>query len=122
MSTETEIRDTIQTYFDCMYESSAEKTHAAFHPNARITGYLNGKLEQMTVDAFAALARTKCRPVSATAITALVPVTSLDCAPLKLRSFPHSSVYVMAPVTAGRLPGKPAMWRCASQANATAST
>ena len=53
MSDESAIRETIQTYFDCMYESSAEKTHAAFHPEARITGYLNGALAQMTTAEFA---------------------------------------------------------------------
>lgn len=53
MSDEQQIRETIQTYFDCMYESSAEKTHAAFHPSAKITGYLNGELAQMSVGDFA---------------------------------------------------------------------
>jgi hypothetical protein len=53
MSDEQQIRDTIQTYFDCMYESSADKTHAAFHPNAKITGYLEDGLHQMSVDDFA---------------------------------------------------------------------
>jgi len=53
MSDEIQIKDTIQTYFDCMYESSAEKTHAAFHPNAKITGYLEDGLHQMSVDEFA---------------------------------------------------------------------
>ena len=53
MSDTAEIRQTIQTYFDCMYESSAEKTHAAFHPNARITGYLEDGLHEMTVGEFA---------------------------------------------------------------------
>lgn len=54
MSDESEIKDTIQTYFDCMYESSSEKTHAAFHPNAKITGYLEDGLHQMSVEEFAA--------------------------------------------------------------------
>jgi hypothetical protein len=40
MNDEEQIRSTVQTYFDCMYESSSEKTHAAFHPSAKITGYL----------------------------------------------------------------------------------
>jgi hypothetical protein len=53
MSDEKQIKDTIQTYFDCMYESSDEKTHAAFHPNAKITGYLEDGLHQMSVDEFA---------------------------------------------------------------------
>ncbi len=53
MSDEQQIKDTIQTYFDCMYESSAKKTHAAFHPNAKITGYLEDGLHQMSVDDFA---------------------------------------------------------------------
>ncbi len=49
----TAIRDTIQVYFDCMYEASAEKTHQAFHPSARITGYMQGKFSEMTVTEFA---------------------------------------------------------------------
>ena len=53
MNNEQQIRAVIQTYFDCMYESSAEKTHAAFHPAAKITGYLQGRLAQMSVDEFA---------------------------------------------------------------------
>ena len=53
MSDEQQIRDTIRTYFDCMYESSADKTHAAFHPNAKITGYLEDKLYEMSVGDFA---------------------------------------------------------------------
>jgi len=53
MSNEKQIEDTIQTYFDCMYESSAEKVHSAFHPNAKITGYLEDGLHEMTVSDFA---------------------------------------------------------------------
>ena len=53
MSDEQQIRDTIRVYFDCMYESSAEKTRAAFHPSAKITGYLQGGLHEMTVENFA---------------------------------------------------------------------
>ena len=30
MSDEQLIKDTVQTYFECMYESSEDKTHAAF--------------------------------------------------------------------------------------------
>lgn len=48
-----EIEATIQIYFDCMYESSAEKAHSAFHPNAKITGYSGDALAQMTVAEFA---------------------------------------------------------------------
>ncbi|MGD8415991.1 MAG: nuclear transport factor 2 family protein [Pseudomonadales bacterium] len=53
MSDEGEIRETIQAYFDCMYESSADKAKAVFHPAAWITGYMNGELAQMSVDDFA---------------------------------------------------------------------
>ena len=53
MSAEENIKATIQTYFDCMYESSAEKAHAAFHPNAKIAGYLPTGLVEMTVGDFA---------------------------------------------------------------------
>ena len=47
------IQKTIQTYFDCMYESDPDKVRRAFHPNARITGYINGRLQEMTVPTFA---------------------------------------------------------------------
>jgi Putative lumazine-binding len=53
MSDEHDIRQTIQTYFDGMYESSPDKTRAAFHPNATITGYLEDELHEMSVDEFA---------------------------------------------------------------------
>jgi hypothetical protein len=53
MGDEQQIKEIVQTYFDCMYESSAEKTHAAFHPNAKITGYLEDGLHEMSVEEFA---------------------------------------------------------------------
>ena len=46
------IEATIQTYFDCMFESSAEKAHAALHPNAKITGFLDGSRREMSVADF----------------------------------------------------------------------
>lgn len=53
MSDQHDIQQTIQTYFDGMHESSAEKTRIAFHPNATITGYLEDGLHEMSVDDFA---------------------------------------------------------------------
>ena len=53
MSDEHDIRQTIQTYFDGMHESSADKTRAAFHPNATLTGYLEDGLHEMSVTDFA---------------------------------------------------------------------
>ena len=53
MSDELDIRQTIQTYFDGMHESSAEKTRTTFHPNATITGYLEDGLHEMSVTDFA---------------------------------------------------------------------
>lgn len=53
MSDKERIQDAIQTYFDSMYESSSDKAHAAFHPNAKITGYLEDGLHEMAVSDFA---------------------------------------------------------------------
>ena len=53
MNDEQEIKATIQTYFECMYESSSDKAYEAFHPHARITGYLEDGLHEMSVDDFA---------------------------------------------------------------------
>ena len=53
MSDEKQIRDSLQTYFEYMHESRADKTRAAFHPSAKITGYLKGKLVELSVEDFA---------------------------------------------------------------------
>lgn len=53
MNDEQQIRDVIQCYFDSMYESSPDKVLAAFHPNAKITGYLEDGLHEMSVGDFA---------------------------------------------------------------------
>ena len=53
MNDEQQIRSTIQTYFDSMYLSNPDKAHEAFHPNARVTGYLDDELHEMSVSDFA---------------------------------------------------------------------
>ena len=53
MSDSDQIHATVQTYFDSMYESDPAKVHAAFHPDAKITGYMQGELQQMSVAQFA---------------------------------------------------------------------
>jgi hypothetical protein len=80
MNNEEQIRDTIQVYFDCMYESSAEKAHAAFHPDAKITGYLEGSLRQMTVDEFAGLVADQQPSAKEKNEPARLEILSLDIA------------------------------------------
>ena len=53
MSDESQIREVIQMYFDGMYESSAEKCHAAFHPNAMISGWSEGKFAEFSTNEWA---------------------------------------------------------------------
>jgi hypothetical protein len=53
MNDEQKIRETLQTYIDSMQESSAEKARSAFHPNAKITWYLEDGLHEMTTEDFA---------------------------------------------------------------------
>jgi len=48
------IEETIQTDFDCMYESNSDKAFKAFHPDAWITGYLPDGYQHMSVADFAA--------------------------------------------------------------------
>tara|TARA_B100000029_G_scaffold350350_1_gene342739 strand:+ start:2337 stop:2702 length:366 start_codon:yes stop_codon:yes gene_type:complete len=59
MSDQDEIQNTIQTYFDCMYESDGAKALEAFHPSAKITGYIQDELQQMSVDDFAKFVDSK---------------------------------------------------------------
>jgi len=80
MSDDTEIRDTIQTYFDCMHQSSADKAHAAFHENAKITGYLEDGLHQMSVDEFARFVASQQPSPQAQGQPARLDVVSVDVA------------------------------------------
>lgn len=78
MSDDDNIRQTIQTYFDCMYESSADKARAAFHPNARITGYLEDGLHEMTVDDFAGFVASQQPSPSEQGVPARLDIESLE--------------------------------------------
>lgn len=53
MSDETQIETVVQEYYDSLYESDSELVKKVFHENARIAGYLNGELLQMTAAEFA---------------------------------------------------------------------
>jgi hypothetical protein len=80
VSDEKQIRDTIQTYFDCMYESSADKAHAAFHPNAKITGYLEDGLHQMSVTDFAGFVASQQPSAKVNGEPVRLDIISLDIA------------------------------------------
>ena len=54
MTDEKAIRETIQIYFDAMFESDSSKVFEAFHENAKITGYIAERLTEMSVTDFAA--------------------------------------------------------------------
>jgi hypothetical protein len=80
MNDEQEIRATIQTYFDCMYESSASKARAAFHRNAKVTGYLPDGLHEMTADDFADFVAGQQPSASEKGEPARLDILSLDLA------------------------------------------
>lgn len=80
MSDESQIRDTIQTYFDSMYESSPDKVQAAFHPHAKITGYLEDELHEMSVGDFAGFVQSQQPSPKAKGEPARLDVLSLEIA------------------------------------------
>jgi hypothetical protein len=80
MSDKEEITNTIQTYFDCMYESSSEKTRAAFHPNAKITGFWEGSLHEVTVSVFAKLVESQRPSAKEKCETLPAEILSMDIA------------------------------------------
>lgn len=80
MSDDAAIRELIQIYFDGMFESSAEKTHAAFHADAKIVGELGGKLREMTVGQFADLVAANVPSAKTNGDTPRLEVVSLDIA------------------------------------------
>ena len=53
MDDKSQIEQIVHLYFDSMYESSSEKVKEVFHPNAKITGYMQGQLFEQSVDQFA---------------------------------------------------------------------
>lgn len=63
-----------------MYDSSAEKTHAAFHPNAKITGYLEDGLREMTVTDFAEFVASQRPSARERGEPARLDILSLDIA------------------------------------------
>ncbi len=74
------IKSVVDTYFECMYESSRDKALAAFHPNAWITGYLNGKLAQMSREEFADLVAKASPSAKDKGEPARLEIVSLDIA------------------------------------------
>ena len=80
MSDEQQIKDAIHTYFECMYESSEDKTHAAFHPDAKITGYLEDGLKQMSVNEFADLVASQQPSAKEKGEPARLDILSIDIA------------------------------------------
>lgn len=80
MSDQDQIEETIQTYFDCMYESSAEKVHRAFHPNAKITGYVDGVFREMSVTDFAKLVESQQPSAKEKGETLPAEILSVDIA------------------------------------------
>ena len=74
------INDTIQTYFDSMFESNGEKVHAAFHPNAKITGEIDGELHEMSVPDFAGFVESQQPSPMEKSESARLEVVSLDIA------------------------------------------
>jgi hypothetical protein len=80
VTSEDQINATIQTYFDCMYESSADKTRAAFHPDAKITGYMGGSLQQMPVEEFAEFVAKQQPSAQSQGLPARLDVLSIEIA------------------------------------------
>ena len=53
MDNKTKIEKIIKLYFDSMYHSNAQLVKEVFHPAAKITGYVEDKLEEMNTNEFA---------------------------------------------------------------------
>jgi len=80
MNDEKAIKTTIQTYFDSMNESNADKVHDAFHPHARITGYIDNELHAMTVAEFADFVASQQPSAKENGETLFGEIVSLDIA------------------------------------------
>ena len=74
------IESVIQVYFNCMYESSSEKAHAAFHPDAWISGYLPNGYQHMTVSEFGDFVAAQQPSPKSKADVARLEIISLEVA------------------------------------------
>ncbi|MEM7079722.1 MAG: nuclear transport factor 2 family protein [Pseudomonadota bacterium] len=71
----------VQVYFDSMYESSADKVIEAFHPSAKITGYMNSdELGEMTREQFAKFVARQSPSPREKGEAAILEIVSLDVA------------------------------------------
>jgi len=80
MDAQTAITATIQTYFDCMHESSSAKAHAAFHPDAWITGYLPNGYQHLSVAEFADFVASQQPSPHAQGVAPRLEILSIDIA------------------------------------------
>ena len=62
MSAKRAIESVIQTYADCMNESDSNKVKQAFHPSAKITGYLSDGLHEMSTEDFGSFVAAQSPP------------------------------------------------------------
>ena len=82
MSDREAIEAVVETYFESMHESDPGKVYAAFHPNARITGYsfASGALAEMTRGEFADMVHGIQPSPKAKGDAKLLEILSLDIA------------------------------------------
>jgi hypothetical protein len=81
MTDEEQIRVVVQIYFECMYESDVDKARAAFHPEAKITGYnIQGNLVTREVETFAAFVASQLPSAQEKGKPAVLEIVSVECA------------------------------------------
>lgn len=80
MDDDARIRAIITTYFESMFEADPAKVHAAFHPGARVVGYIEDGLAEMSVDQFADFVADHRPSASAQGETPRLDVLSLEIA------------------------------------------
>ena len=79
MSDKTTIESVIQTYADSMNESDVDKVRKAFHPSAKVTGYLPDGLHEMSTEDFASFVAAQ-RPPKETNDPVTLEIVSLEIA------------------------------------------
>ena len=79
MSAKAAIESVIQTYVDCLNESDSTKVKQAFHPSAKITGYLPDGLHEMSTENFGAFVAAQ-NPPKGTSDPVTLEVVSLEIA------------------------------------------
>lgn len=98
MPSHTSLIDSVQTYFDALYECNIEKLNSVFHETSSLFDVDNGKVFVEPIDSFSNDVSTRISPQSKGQEREdeilMIDFLSSHCATVKIRLRAHQSIFV----------------------------